>query len=109
MGSSNLGLRCLRSLHNRLDSRESLLPRANLLLDGLPFLQLDFTEHVTLDDNHLVLLVNLRVNDLVLDGFDRPELNFFDLNLRRGETENRSRQFYKMRRHNLNYGDVNLH
>ena len=79
--SSYLSLRCLCGLHNCLDSCESLFPHTDLLLDCLPLLQFDFAEHVTLNYDHFVLLVNLCINDLVLDCLDSPEFNLFHLNL----------------------------
>ena len=52
-------------------------------MDGLPLLQLDFAQHVVLDDDHLVQLVDLRVHDSVLDGVYRPDLNLVLLDLSR--------------------------
>ena len=55
-------------------------------MDGLPLLQLDFAQHVVLDDDHLVQLVDLRVHDSVLDGVYRPDLNLVLLDLSRTHT-----------------------
>ena len=56
-------------------------------MDGLPLLQLDFAQHVVLDDDHLVQLVNLRVNDSVLDGVYRPDLYLVLLDLARTQKQ----------------------
>ena len=65
-----------------LDSLEALFPCANLKLDGLPFCELDFAEHVALDYDYFIELVNLRINDLVLDCVDSPRLNLFHIDLK---------------------------
>jgi len=64
-----------------LDSLEALFPCANLKLDGLPFCELDFAEHVALDYDYFIELVNLRINDLVLDCVDSPRLNLFHIDI----------------------------
>ena len=64
-----------------LHSFEALFPGTDLLLDGLPFCEFDFAEHMTLDDDYFVELVNLCIDDLVLDCFDSPQFNIFNVNL----------------------------
>ena len=54
---------------------EFLLPKLNLGLDGLPFRSLDFAHYMALYDDFLVKLVNLCVDNLVLNRFNRPFLN----------------------------------
>ena len=66
-----------------LDSLETLFPCSDLLLDGLPFLKFDFAEHVTLDDDYFILLVDLCVDNLVLYGINGPQFNFFLVDLDR--------------------------
>lgn len=71
----------LRSLNNMLNSFETLFPCANLKLDGLPFLELNFSEHMALDDNYFIVLIDLSINDLVLDCINGPRLNLFHVDL----------------------------
>ena len=60
---------------------ESFLPHADLALDSCPLLQLDLSQHVVLNHNHFVQLVDLSVDNFVLDGFNCPHFNvvFVDL------------------------------
>ena len=51
-------------------------------MDCHPLLELDFTQHVILDHNHLIELIDLGVNDFVLNGFDSPNLNLVLGNLK---------------------------
>jgi hypothetical protein len=64
-----------------LYSFETLLPCSNLLLNCLPFGKFDLAEHVTLDDDYFIKLVNLRIDDLVLNCIDSPQFNLFNVNL----------------------------
>ena len=74
---------CLVSgCEDSLNALKALLPRTNLLLDGLPLFELDLSEHMVLDHNHFVELVDFSVNDVVLDGIDSPHLYFVFVNLR---------------------------
>ena len=73
----------LSSLKDGLDALESLLPGSDLLLDGLPFLEFDFAEHVALDYDHLVELVDFGVDDVVLNGFNGPHFDLFNVDLDR--------------------------
>ena len=73
----------LRCLNNVLDSLETLFPCSDLLLNSLPFLKFDFAEHVTLDDDYFIELVDLCVDNLVLDSINGPQFNFFLVDLDR--------------------------
>lgn len=59
-----------------------MFPGTDLLLDCLPLLELDLTEHVVLDHDDFVELVNLGVDDFVLDGVNRPQFNLINIDLR---------------------------
>ena len=65
-----------------LYSFKSFFPLSDLLLDGLPFREFYFAEHVALDNDFFAQLVNLCVDNLVLNGVDRPHFNLFNINLR---------------------------
>ena len=56
-------------------SLELVLPELDLCLDGLPLRRLNFAHYMALNDDLLVELVDLRVDNLVLDRFNRPLLN----------------------------------
>ena len=64
-----------------LYSFKSFFPLSDLLLDSLPFCEFDFAEHVTLDDNFFAQLVDLCIDNLVLNGIDRPLFNLVNINL----------------------------
>ena len=57
------------------------------MLDGLPLLKFDLAQHVALDDDHFVHLVDLCVDDFVLNRIDRPQLNFANVDLHREHTD----------------------
>uniref|UniRef100_A0A7S3MRI0 Uncharacterized protein n=1 Tax=Favella ehrenbergii TaxID=182087 RepID=A0A7S3MRI0_9SPIT len=71
----NLLSRLVGRLQDGAYATKAFLPRTDFLLDSLPLLQLDLAQHVVLDHNHLVHLVDLRVNDFVLDSIDCPQLD----------------------------------
>ena len=75
----------LGSLNDVLYSFKSFLPLSDLLLDSLPFCEFDFAEHVTLDDNFFAQLVDLCIDNLVLNGIDRPLFNLVNVNLGQNE------------------------
>lgn len=79
--SDGSSLVLLRRREDFGDLLEALLPHADLGLDGLPLLELDLAEHVRLDHDELVHLVNLGVDDFVLDCLDCPHLDFVHLDL----------------------------
>ena len=68
-----------------LYSFKSFFPLSDLLLDSLPFCEFDFAEHVTLDDNFFAQLVDLCIDNLVLNGIDRPLFNLVNVNLGKNE------------------------
>ena len=80
-GGWDVGSGLIGCLKDRFDTLKALLPRTNLLLNGLPLLELDLPEHVVLDYDHLVQLVDLCVDDVVLNGIDSPHLYLIFIDL----------------------------
>jgi len=69
-----------------LHTLKALFPGTDLDLHSLPFFELDFAEHVALDDHDLVKLVNLGVDNIVLNRVNCPQFNVVSADLRkRGE------------------------
>ena len=66
----------LRGLQNGLNTLELLLPCSDLHLDLPPLLLFQLSQHVTLNHDLFVKLINFGVNNFVLDRFNRPELYF---------------------------------
>jgi hypothetical protein len=73
----------MRSLQHSLHALKALFPGTDLELNSLPFFELDFAEHVALDDYDLVKLVNLGVDDIVLNRFNCPRFNIVSADLRK--------------------------
>ena len=71
-------MRCSEDL---LHALELLPPKFDLLLDLSPFLFLNFAKLMRFNNDLLVLLVDLCIDDLLGDGFNRPHLDLILINV----------------------------
>lgn len=68
-------LHLLGSSKHIIHALEAVLPTTDLGADVLPFLVAYFAEHMAINDQFFVDLVDLTVDNFVRDSFDSPLLN----------------------------------